>query len=233
MPAALHVAKLHLDHLYDFAAIYLNGKQVGTLDRHYKQEDITLNSDGPAQLDILVENTGRLNSTKYMRDERKGMRAATLDGAPLTGWQIYPLPMESLPEKLVAVTPDALKNPHFAEGHFALRETGDTYLDVRTLGKGLIWINGHALGRFWNIGPQGTMYVPAPWLKKGRNEVTIFELLGTNASPRLAGLTTPILDSPTPGYASDPERKKKPASDAEFGPKLATPASAGPNVPKE
>ncbi len=233
MPVALHGAKLHLDHLYDFAVVYLNGKQIGTLDRHYKQEDITLNSDGPAQLDILVENTGRLNSTKYMRDERKGMRAATLDSAPLTGWQIYSLPMESTPEKLVAVTIDTLHNPHFSAGQFTLKETGDTFLDVRGLGKGLIWINGHALGRFWNIGPQGTLYVPAPWLKKGRNEVTIFELLSSDAAPKLAGLTTPILDAPTPAYASDPERRKKAAADAEFGPKLATPASAGPTYPKE
>jgi beta-galactosidase len=102
---------------------------------------------------------------------------------------------------------------------------GDSFLDVRNLGKGLIWINGHALGRFWNIGPQGTLYVPAPWLKKGVNQVAIFELFGTSEAAKLAGLSKPILDAPTPGYKSDPELKKKLGADTEFGTKLAAPAS--------
>lgn len=213
-------ADLKLDHLYDFAVVYLDGKQVGTLDRHYLQDDIHLKTAGPMRLDILVENTGRLNSTKWMREERKGFRGATLDGKTLTGWQMYSLPMDS-PAKGDSA---ASEGPHFAAGSFTLEQTGDAYLDVRELGKGLIWINGHPLGRFWNIGPQGTLYVPAPWLKKGRNEVAVFELLSDKRSPALRGLTQPILDAPTPGYENDPERRKKDADDGEFGKKLAAPA---------
>jgi beta-galactosidase len=231
LAGGLRGAKLQLDHLYDFGLVYIDGKLIGTLDRHYHQDTIALDTEKSAQLDILVENTGRLNSTKWMRDERKGMRGAMLDGQPLVGWQIYSLPMTDFP----AMKADAVKNaaPHFASGSFELKETGDTYLDVRALGKGLIWINGHALGRFWNIGPQGTLYLPGPWLKKGRNEVVIFELLGNAAAPKLAGLTKPILDAPTPAYAADPEKKKKPAADAEFGPKLAAPATSPTATPKE
>ncbi len=66
---------------------------------------------------------------------------------------------------------------HLGMGSFDLDKTGDAFLDVSSLGKGVIWINGHALGRFWNIGPQRTLYVPAPWLKVGKNDVLIFDML--------------------------------------------------------
>jgi beta-galactosidase len=234
LPAAVD-GPLHLDHLYDFAMVYLDGRMVGSLDRHYQQDTIALRTTGPAQLDILVENTGRLNSTRYMRDERKGLRAATLGGAPLTGWQIYSLPMDDPAAMARAISKASAtpprNAPHFSAGSFTLDKVGDTFLDVRQLGKGVLWINGICLGRFWNIGPQGTLYLPAPYLKKGRNEVLVFELFDTTASPTLAGLTKPILDAPTPAYADDPERKKKPAADAEFGPALAPPAT--PQPPKE
>jgi len=231
-------APLKLDHLYDFAMVYLDGKLVGSLDRHYNQDTIALKTTGPAQLDILVENTGRLNSTKFIRDERKGMRAATLAGAPLTGWQIYSLPMDN-PAAIARTTSktpamSSWNAPHFSSGTFTLDKVGDTFLDVSKLGKGVLWINGICLGRFWNIGPQDTLYLPAPFLKKGRNEVLILELFNAAGPPTLAGLTKPILDGPTPAYANDPERKKKAAADAEFGPELAKPAtSPTPQQPKE
>ena len=220
----VHGQTLQLDHLQDFAEIFLDGKLIGTLDRHYHQDSLTLNSNSSARLDILVENTGRLNSTKAMRDERKGIRGATLDGRALTGWQVYSLPMSSVP-KFASTSATGIQDPHFASGSFKLSTVGDSFLDVRSLGKGLIWINGHPLGRFWNIGPQGTLYVPAPWLKKGVNEVVIFELFGISGAARLAGLSNPILDTPTPGYKDDPEHQKKLGADTEFGPKLAAPAS--------
>lgn len=233
LPAAVHGDALKLDHLYDFAIVYINGKQIGTLDRHYHQDSITLNTDGPARLDILVENTGRLNSTKAMRDERKGMRGAMLGDKPLLGWDIYSLPMDGkkVLTQLVSKEANAWNEPHFAYGSFELKQTSDTFLDVRPLGKGLIWINGHPLGRFWNIGPQDTLYIPGPWLKKGTNEVAVFDLFPAQGGVTLQGLTTPILDGPTPGYENDPERKKKAASDAEFGPKRAAPADAKPTQP--
>jgi beta-galactosidase len=220
----VHDQLLQLDHLEDFAQVYLDGKLIGTLDRHYRQNQLTLNTGAPARLDILVENTGRLNSTKAMRDERKGIRGATLAGHALTGWQVYSLPMSSAP-KFVSTPTTGTQVPHFASGRFTLSTVGDSFLDVRNLGKGVIWINGHALGRFWNIGPQATLYVPAPWLKKGENEVVIFDMFGTPEEAKLAGLSEPILDAPTPGYKDDLERTMKPRSDAEFGPDLATPAS--------
>ena len=227
---AVNNERLELDHPYDYAQIYIDGRLVGTLDRHYEENSLQLNTAGPALLDILVENTGRLNSTAAMRDERKGIRGARLGGRELTGWQMFSLPMEN-PAALVASSHRAGKlpnsdAPHFSVGSFELADTGDSFLDVRALGKGLVWINGHALGRFWDIGPQDTLYVPGPWLKKGKNEVIVFELRPRHGQAMLSGLTSPILDGPTPSYAEDPERTLHPGQSTEFGKKLAAPADA-------
>jgi beta-galactosidase len=83
--------------------------------------------------------------------------------------------------------------PAFWRGTFNMEKTADTFLDVSSWGKGVLWINGRCLGRFWNIGPTQTMYVPGPWLKAGRNEVIVLDLLGPE-KPSLAGLDKPILD---------------------------------------
>jgi beta-galactosidase len=82
--------------------------------------------------------------------------------------------------------------PTFYKGHFDLQSLGDTFLDTRGLGKGAIWINGHALGRFWNVGPQQTLYLPAEYLKEGTNEVLVFTLGGKTLQVR--GLREPMLD---------------------------------------
>ena len=225
---AVHNELLELDHPYDYAQVYIDGHLVGTLDRHYEQSTLQLTTPGPATLDILVENTGRLNSTGLMRDERKGIRGARLGGQDLTGWQMFSLPMDD-PAALLASSskPKQLTvsdAPHFSIGSFDLSEPGDTFLDVRTLGKGLLWINGHAIGRFWDIGPQDTLYVPGPWLRKGRNEIIVLELKPQRGDAVLSGLTSPILDGPTPTYADDPERTLHPSQSTEFGKQLAAPA---------
>jgi beta-galactosidase len=224
---AVQDATLTLQHMQDFAVVYVNGTQLGTLDRHYHQDHLAISARAGAELDILVENMGRLNSTKRMRDETKGIHDALLNGEPLRGWQIYPLPMDPAPRVSTSAKPFAA-GPHFAAGSFTLNNVGDTFLDTRALGMGAVWINGQALGRFWNIGPQATLYVPGVWLKKGRNDVVIFELLKNDPHPKLAGLTQPILDAPTPGYETDPERQRKPKSTDEFAP---GPGEAGPGKP--
>jgi beta-galactosidase len=93
-----------------------------------------------------------------------------------------------------AQTPTA--TPAFYRAHFTLTTTGDTFLDIRKLGKGALWINGHPIGRFWNIGPQQTLFVPGPWLRKGDNEIVVFDLSPSTAAPTVSGLATPILDGP-------------------------------------
>jgi beta-galactosidase len=86
--------------------------------------------------------------------------------------------------------------PTFYRGHFTLPSTGGIFLDVRSLAKGALWINGHPIGRFWNIGPQLTLFVPGPGLREGDNEIVVFDLAPSAGTPALAALATPILDGP-------------------------------------
>jgi beta-galactosidase len=180
----------------DYARVYLDGQLAGTLDRRLKQTSLVIESSkSEATLDILVENDGRINSTRMMRHEQKGApEGIALDGKPVTGWRVYTLPMTSF-SNLRFHRGAPPEGPAFYRGRFRVDRIGDTFLDVRNLHKGAVWINGHALGRYWDIGPQDTLYVPGPWLRTGWNQITVFDFDGLRA-PRLAGLTAPILDGP-------------------------------------
>ena len=189
-------AELVIDQVRDYARVYVDDSLAGTLDRRLGQDRLTIDIPaGGATLDILVENMGRINFTRALRDERKGItRAVTLDGRELTGWTVFPLPMTSLDGVRFDSAPRAgVAGPAFYRGSFTLARTGDTFLDLRGWGKGTVWVNGHHLGRFWGIGPQQTLYVPGPWLERGANEVIVFDL-DVPARGTIAGLSHPILD---------------------------------------
>jgi beta-galactosidase len=83
--------------------------------------------------------------------------------------------------------------PSIKKGSFTLQAVGDTYLDMSNWGKGCIWVNGKNLGRYWETGPQQTVYVPVEWLKKGQNDVVVLELLKPEQT-ELKGIEKPILD---------------------------------------
>ena len=183
---------------HDFAWVFIDGKQAAVMDRRSKRYRVMLPArTAPAQLDILVEAMGRVNFGQEVFD-RKGLHAPVqFDGAELKGWQVFPLPLEAKDLALLKYQPAPASGPAFWRGGFTVTQPGDTFLDVRSWGKGVVWVNGHCLGRFWNIGPTQTMYVPGPWLKAGRNEVVVLDLLGPR-EPRLAGLAKPILDEMHP-----------------------------------
>jgi beta-galactosidase len=185
--------ELVLDQLHDYAQVYANGTLIGTLDRRLQQDHLTVDLKEPnTRLDILVENSGRINFTTAMRDERKGItRQVTLAGKPLTGWQIYSLPMTE-PGKL-GFAKAACIGPCFYRGSFDIKETGDTFLYTGKFTKGFVWVNGHPLGRVWSIGPQKSLYLPGVWLKKGKNDVIIFDLEGAPGR-KLEGRALPVLD---------------------------------------
>jgi beta-galactosidase len=90
-------------------------------------------------------------------------------------------------------TDGARRGPVVRRGTFILDDVADTYVDMREWGKGCVWLNGHSLGRYWYVGPQQTLYVPGPWLKKGRNELVVFEVIKEDQD-RLQTLHAPILD---------------------------------------
>lgn len=198
LPSAVH-GDLIIKDVHDFAAVYVDGKFTGTMDRRDAAPDgnlppVHVDTNGAARLDILVANDGRVNVDHTMTIETKGItQLVVLDGRPLSNWQVYPLPMGSpVSFSHAASNPPG---PRFFKSTFSISTPGDTFLDVSHVGKGVAWINGHNLGRFWSVGPQQTLYVPGPWLKTGTNELVIFDMLPT-AHESVSGLDHPILDAP-------------------------------------
>lgn len=185
---------LTLDQLHDYTRIYIDGKLAGTLDRRLNESTLPLNiTTQNARLDILVENTGRVNYTTVLRGERKGItKQVTLAGKPVTGWDIYSLPMLA-PHKL-SYSSEACSGPCFYRVTFQVEKPADTFLDTSAFSKGEVWLNGQALGRQWHIGPQKALYVPGPWLQTGENEVVVFDLDGAPGRS-LQGLNHPVLDA--------------------------------------
>ncbi len=172
----------------------VDGKRVEALDRRQNQNSTELNiTGGSATLDILVENCGRINYGGRLRDNRKGItESVTLGDHELIGWEMYKLPFDSVSSLHFGSTPIS-GAPAVHRGTFKLSKRGDAFLDMRGWGKGIVFVNGHNLGRYWHIGPQQTLYLPGVWLKKGRNEIEVFELLKDDVHS-LSGIKSPILD---------------------------------------
>ena len=182
--------------IHDFGFVFIDGKRVGILDRRSAKAQIVLpERTQESQLDVLVEPMGRINFGTEMAD-RKGLIAPVkLDGEILKGWNIFNLPLD---DKMIAglkftgAKPDS-RTPAFWRGTFTLEKASDTFLDLHNWGKGDLWVNGHCLGRYWNIGPTQTAYAPGCWLRAGKNEIIVLDLIGPE-KPEIAGLEKPVLD---------------------------------------
>jgi hypothetical protein len=171
--------QLSITDLHDYANIYVDGAFLGTLDRAKKQDTIEISESNPPRntLDILVEAMGRINFGPLLLDRKGITDRVALGGMTLMDWDIYPLPMDDdalARLKFGAAAPD--RPGVFFRGSFDLRDLGDSYLDMSGWNKGIVWVNGHNLGRYWNIGPQKRLYCPAPFLKPGKNEIIVFDL---------------------------------------------------------
>jgi beta-galactosidase len=181
--------------LADFALVFIDGKRVGILDRRLAQDSLELAvAAGSHRLDILVENLGRINFGPNLLKNKKGITGQVKwMEKELNDWMHYSLPFASQPKgtskKYAGGTAPVIR-----VGEFSLASTGDTWLDLSNWGKGCVWINGHNLGRYWSIGPQQTIYVPAEWLLKGKNVISILELTKTDQS-QLRAIDHPVLDS--------------------------------------
>jgi beta-galactosidase len=187
--------------VHDFAWVFLDGKQIGVMDRRGQRYRVELPTRAAAaRLEILIEAVGRVNFGTEVYD-RKGLHAPVLftsvngTATELRGWEISPLQLDDAPPTNLKFEPaNTSRGPAFWRGQFDVEKPGDTFLDLRGWGKGVVWVNRHCLGRFWNIGPTQTMYLPGPWLKAGANEVVVLDLIGPGAEAKLTGLAKPILD---------------------------------------
>lgn len=179
---------LKINGLRDYAIIYANDEKVGELNRYFNQDSIDVDIPFNSTLEILVENMGRINYGSEIVHNTKGIISPVIiNGMEIEGdWQMYQIPMDEAPDfekmqknSVFSNTESAAKRllgaPVLYKGTFNLTEAGDTFLDMEDWGKGIVFINGKNIGRYWHVGPQQTLYVPGVWLKKGQNEIVIFE----------------------------------------------------------
>jgi hypothetical protein len=185
---------LKIDRLRDYALIFINGKRVAVLDRRLNQDSVALEVPaGDITLDILVENLGRINFGTYLNDNRKGItEKVTFGDQEVKGWNMYGFPFSDV-SGVKFNNAGHRSGPVIRRGTFSLDDSADKYIDMSDWGKGCVWLNGHNLGRYWYIGPQQTLYAPGPWLRKGRNEIVVFELLNERQD-ELQTRRTPVLD---------------------------------------
>lgn len=175
-----HLEKIRLWKANDRANIFLDEKPVLTLyDRELLGEHELADAEcSTGKLDILMENMGRVNFTPVMEEQRKGIDGGIqVNGYLHFGWTIYPLQMEDI-TNVDFSNPAKAGLPGFYEFQFEIDEPADTFLDTNGWGKGVVFVNNFNIGRFWEIGPQKRLYVPAPLLKKGKNSLVIFETEG-------------------------------------------------------
>ncbi|WP_230956706.1 beta-galactosidase [Burkholderia cepacia] len=182
--------------VHDYATVFVDGAYVGAIARPKMPryladglrvvrdgDDVTLPTGGKS-LELLVEGMGRVNYGDDLID-RKGITATVRLGEhPLSGWETYALPMDA--EYIAALRPrctDPTRPGLFYKATLMLDAAGDTFLDMRDWIKGVVWVNGYNLGRYWNVGPQFRLFCPAPWLRRGYNEVVIFDLHQTSPAP--------------------------------------------------
>ena len=193
--------------IHDFAQVFIDGRYIGTIDRVKNETTLILPAVSKgAELTLIVEGMGRINFGRAIND-RKGIIGEVAITALIdqveTIWKPrhwnnkavpddYATAVKVLAYESVVDQTDILK-PGYHRGFFTLKKVGDTFLNFETWGKGQVYVNGHAMGRFWSIGPQQTLYVPGCWLKKGRNEIVVLDLVGPQ-EPVVWGQVTPELN---------------------------------------
>lgn len=197
---------LKITEAHDYAQIFVNKKFIGKIDRINRENSIILPAlkEGDV-LDIYVEALGRINFGRAIKDFKGITEKVELSynlknnskvNIDLKGWQIFCLPDDYKSQtemKYVAINEQNKNCRGNYRATFKLSKVGDTFINLEKFGKGQVYVNGHAIGRFWEIGPQQTLYMPGCWLKKGENEIIVQDVLGPKEAS-VEGLQKPIID---------------------------------------
>lgn len=190
---------MKITEVHDWAQVFADGKLLARLDRRRGEFALQLPVlKKGTRIDILVEAMGRVNFDESIHD-RKGITEKVelvrgKQSAKLKNWTVYSFPVDySFVQDKRYKNGTAQTMPAYYRTTFRLDKVGDTFLDMSTWGKGMIWVNGLAIGRFWEIGPQQTLFMPGCWLKEGENEVIVLDLKGPEKAS-IRGLKKPILD---------------------------------------
>ena len=177
--------KLVITDLHDYATVFLDGKYIGSVNRTIGASSIELpqsDSKNPV-LEIFVEGMGRINFGEHLIDRKGITERVSLNGMTLMNWEVYCLPMTSDYITNLKQSEQTEKQGLFFKGEFTLDRVVDTYIDMTNYTKGVVWVNGHNLGRYWNVGPQHSLYCPSTFLVPGKNEIVIFDLEQLQAMP--------------------------------------------------
>ena len=209
LPEIADGSMLHING-HDFVQVFVNGNYIGKIDRVKNERSLPMPATKKGdELTLLVEGMGRINFGRAIKDFKGLVDDVTLtadvDGDELT-WNLKNWRMRRIADDYQTAR-RAMTTPHndlalasntpskigYYKATFKLKKTGDTFLNMETWGKGQVYVNGHALGRFWSIGPQQTLYCPGCWLKKGDNEIVVLDVVGPK-DPVVWGQTKPELD---------------------------------------
>ena len=163
-------ATFTIDGLHDRASVFVNGQRIATLARDGQTSTVIEQGARAAVITIAVENLGRINYGPFI-GERKGiLHGARLGNRFINGWTHRVLPLDEWRPRGAAGADGT------ASAIIDTTEQADAWLAFPGGGKGMVWLNGFLLGRYWEAGPQVTLYAPAPLWRVGRNEVRVLDL---------------------------------------------------------
>ena len=213
LPEITSESVLTLNECHDYAQVFVDTAYIGKIDRVRNEKSLRLPAVKKGQeLRILVEAMGRINFGRAIKDYKGITESVTLtteqDGHELSWnlkrWNIFTIPdnLATARRALDLAKQDSssmfnlqssmFKGSGYYRGYFTLKKTGDTFLNMEAWGKGQVYINGHAIGRFWSIGPQQTLYVPGCWLKKGKNEIIVLDVVGPSLQAYAPSITNAL-----------------------------------------
>lgn len=199
----LPVSSVLTAEFHDFAQVFIDGKYIGKIDRVKNEKSLTIPpTKAGSLLVIVVEAMGRINFGRAIKDFKGIVGNVTINSKvgkhdvtySLKGWEKYFVNDKYETALLALHRASATENNEYIEGfkedakmmggrgyyrgYYNINKVGDTFLNFETWGKGQVYVNGHAMGRIWSIGPQQTLYIPGCWLKKGKNEVIVLDVVG-------------------------------------------------------
>lgn len=199
----LPVSSVLTAEFHDFAQVFIDGKYIGKIDRVKNEKSLTIPpTKAGSSLVIVIEAMGRINFGRAIKDFKGIVGNVTINSKvgkhdvtySLKGWEKYFVNDKYETALLALRRASATDNNEYIEGfkedakmmggrgyyrgYFNINKVGDTFLNFETWGKGQVYVNGHAMGRIWSIGPQQTLYIPGCWLKKGKNEVIVLDVVG-------------------------------------------------------
>ncbi len=171
-------AEMKFDAVHDRAVVFIDGENKGYYERSRdgKPVSFSLKKGEKCRIDILCENMGRVNyGTKIM--DRKGVKGVRFNLQYHFGWDMYPLPLDNISSLEFSHKAGEVKVASFLKGTLKIDgEPHDTFIRLDGFTKGVVFVNGFNIGRYFNpAGPQKTLYVPAPMLRNGDNEIVVFE----------------------------------------------------------